>query len=187
MRCYYDFEFLEDGLTIEMISIGIKREDGKEYYAVNADMPIAKILRHDWLMEFVWPHLPTIETAPMRKGAKPVRSLNVLHSAVKPFGKIATEVHRFLTADGRPPELWAYYAAYDHVRLMQLWGPMVMRPSNIPMWTNDLRQEMHRLGITAEDAGIPGQANLHKAIDDARWDKELHEYLIYRADQMGRT
>ena len=30
----YDFEFLEDGSTIEPISIGMVCEDGREYYAV---------------------------------------------------------------------------------------------------------------------------------------------------------
>lgn len=34
----YDTEFLEDGSTIELISIGIVCEDGREYYAVNSDM-----------------------------------------------------------------------------------------------------------------------------------------------------
>ena len=41
MRYFYDTEFLEDGETIDLISIGIVAEDGREYYAVNlnADWP----------------------------------------------------------------------------------------------------------------------------------------------------
>ena len=34
MRYFYDTEFLEDGETIDLISIGIVAEDGREYYAV---------------------------------------------------------------------------------------------------------------------------------------------------------
>src|SRR4051812_11038169 len=34
MKYFYDTEFLEDGQTIELISIGIVAEDGREYYAV---------------------------------------------------------------------------------------------------------------------------------------------------------
>ena len=34
MRIFYDTEFLEDGKTIDLISIGMVAEDGREYYAV---------------------------------------------------------------------------------------------------------------------------------------------------------
>ena len=192
MRVYYDTEFLEDGKKIALISIGAVREDGKAYYAVNRDMPVDRILRHPWLKANVWPYLPTVDLPLNAKrpyaGKNLKQGLNEAHSAVKPIGKIADEVHKFFTADGKPPEMWAYYGAYDHVRLMQLYGRMIDRPPNLPMWTNDLRQEMYRLGLTAEDEGFPQQeANLHKAIDDALWNKRVHEYLIEYAAKVGRT
>lgn len=31
MRYFYDTEFIEDGHTIELISIGVVAEDGREY------------------------------------------------------------------------------------------------------------------------------------------------------------
>ena len=37
MRFFYDTEFIEDGDTIELISIGIVGDDGREYYAVSTD------------------------------------------------------------------------------------------------------------------------------------------------------
>ena len=37
MRFFYDTEFIEDGATIELVSIGIVAEDGREYYAVSTD------------------------------------------------------------------------------------------------------------------------------------------------------
>ncbi len=37
MRYFYDTEFIEDGETIELVSIGIVGEDGSEYYAVSTD------------------------------------------------------------------------------------------------------------------------------------------------------
>ena len=37
-------------------------------------------------------------------------------------------------------ELWAWYAAYDHVALAQLWGAMPALPREIPRFTKDLRQ-----------------------------------------------
>ena len=37
MRYFYDTEFIEDGRTIELISIGVVAEDGREYYAVSTE------------------------------------------------------------------------------------------------------------------------------------------------------
>ena len=48
-RLEADLEFLEDGRTIELISIGMVADDGREYYAVNRDMPVRKIRKHQWL------------------------------------------------------------------------------------------------------------------------------------------
>ena len=59
----YDTEFLEDGTTIELISIGIVASDGREYYAVNSDMDTERIYGDPWLKENVWPHLPEIGRA----------------------------------------------------------------------------------------------------------------------------
>jgi hypothetical protein len=58
MRIFYDCEFLEDGKTIDLISIGLIAEAGDEYYAVNLDMPIERIESHGWLMKNVVPHIP---------------------------------------------------------------------------------------------------------------------------------
>ena len=55
MRYFYDTEFLEDGRTIDLISIGIVAEDGRELYLVNANAPWSRIRRHDWLMDNVVP------------------------------------------------------------------------------------------------------------------------------------
>ena len=37
MRYFYDCEFIEDGTTIELVSVGIVAEDGREFYAVSTD------------------------------------------------------------------------------------------------------------------------------------------------------
>ena len=37
VRYFYDTEFIEDGVTIELVSIGIVAEDGREYYAVSTE------------------------------------------------------------------------------------------------------------------------------------------------------
>jgi len=156
----YDTEFLEDGKTIELISIGMVREDGNEYYAVSLDMPLDRIEAHQWLRANVVPSLPLRGGAPLLwdRGHRDFRH-------VKTRAQIAREVRDFIL--GVPdPQLWAWYSSYDHVALAQLFGPMISLPDGIPMWTNDLRQEAERLGNPALPA-LAGGAQ-HNALHDAR-------------------
>ena len=37
MRFFYDCEFIEDGATIELVSIGVVDETGREFYAVSTE------------------------------------------------------------------------------------------------------------------------------------------------------
>ncbi|TWH05595.1 uncharacterized protein DUF5051, partial [Rhodococcus rhodochrous J45] len=55
MKYFYDTEFLENGSTIDLISIGIVAEDGREYYAVNSDMDHDRIAHDEWLCKNVVP------------------------------------------------------------------------------------------------------------------------------------
>lgn len=176
MRLFYDTEFLEDGKTIELISIGMVAADGREYYAVSSDLPVARILRHRWLKANVWPHLPL-------RGYKPSPQMNAAQvsdgvldmrdTRVKPKWVIANEVREFIQATP-DVEMWAFYAAYDHVVLCQLWGAMVDLPDGVPMYTHDLKQECDRLG----NPPLPEQADRHhNALADARHVKVMAEAL----------
>ncbi|MFF9787093.1 3'-5' exoribonuclease domain-containing protein [Streptomyces nigrescens] len=161
-RVFYDTEFLEDGKSIELISIGMVREsDGKELYLVNRDMPVKRIRKHPWLNKHVWPSLPRVpDEVRMTLGDR----LNYAHPAVQPRAEIAARVRRFIT-DTPDPQLWAWYGAYDHVALAWLFGPMSDLPNGIPMWTNDIRQEAERLG----NPQLPEQPRgEHNALEDAR-------------------
>ena len=198
MKYFYDTEFLEDGKTIDLISIGIVAEDGCEYYAVNVDADWERIFGNTWLMRNVWPHLPvngyTEKLMSVGGGKNEMRMerrghLDHTDVRVKPKWVIRNEVRAFLLRGFEPagllddgsevyfdtdvPELWAWYAAYDHVALAQLFGRMIDLPKGIPMWTNDLRQEVSRLG----DPKLPEQEGAaHNALEDAR-----HLAAMYRA------
>ena len=37
MRYFYDCEFIEDGTTIDLVSIGIVAQDGRELYLVSTE------------------------------------------------------------------------------------------------------------------------------------------------------
>ena len=42
MRYWFDTEFIEDGKTIDLLSIGIVSDDGRAYYATSAEADRSK-------------------------------------------------------------------------------------------------------------------------------------------------
>lgn len=186
MRYWYDWEFLENGHTIEPISIGIVAEDGRELYLVNQhieDEPLQKrIVQNYWLMENVVPHLPLRRNRERRDdgltrldGRVIGFHLDSRDNQVVTLRFLRNAVREFLTATDGPIELWGYYSAYDHVCLMQLFGAMIDRPDRFPMWTNDVQQLAAALGL---DNSLPTQTGTaHNALHDARWTRDAWQYL----------
>lgn len=185
MRIYYDTEFLEDGATIALISIGMVAEDGRRLYAVNAEAPWERIKQRDWLVRHVLPSLPLVNRAALDRylahpagrdsPVPPLDALAIDRTAgeVKPHAEIAIAVRDFIAATP-DVELWAWYGAFDHVVLSWLWGPMAAHPEGVPMWTNDLRQEARRLG----DPEMPVQAEgVHNALADAEHNRVMGAFL----------
>jgi hypothetical protein len=166
MKFFYDCEFLDDGVTIDLISIGIVREDGAEFYAVNRDTAWKRVAKHTWLVDNVVNSLPRIPgPARFPVSRRNPLSIDFDHPSMRTKAEIARDVRILLLSGDREPELWAWYAAYDHVCLAQLWGPMMNLPEGIPMYTHDLKQECDRLG----NPELPEQATgEHNALADAR-------------------
>ncbi|MYW48855.1 3'-5' exoribonuclease [Streptomyces sp. SID161] len=163
MRIYYDTEFVDDGKTIDLISIGMVREDGAELYAVSSEFDQTAVRQNPWLMENVWPSLP-IRRNPT--GARGSDKLDLAHPDVRSRAQIARIVADFIHSTPNP-QLWAYYSAYDHVALAQLWGPMINLPAGIPMQSDDIVTAAKLAGLTPGD--LPKQADgHHNALADAR-------------------
>jgi hypothetical protein len=165
VRFFYDCEFIEDGVTIELISIGVVNEQGREYYAVSTEFDPGRA--GDWVRSHVLPKLPSPTDRAWRSRAA-----------------IRDTLLEFLTASGEQVELWAWLAAYDHVALAQLWGPMPALPRALPRFTRELRQHW-------EDAGKPPlpppPSDAHDAVADAR--HNLIRWRVieqYRAAHSGR-
>jgi len=191
MKVYYDSEFVEDGHTIELISIGMvlvpdsRDRDGnvrpvREYYAVNSDAPWERIEQHDWLCENVVPSLPLTHPVEKTNGHYSI-NIDHLNTQVKPRWVIANEVRDFLIDNarslGEDIELWAWYGAYDHVVLCWLWGPMSDLPRGIPMYTHDFKQHVD---YTRYQPDTLSGENKHNALEDARWLQRA--YKIYELE-----
>jgi hypothetical protein len=146
VRYFYDCEFIEDGRTIDLVSIAVVGEDEREFYAVSTEFDPAKAI--DWVRRNVLDKLPP-------PGDSAWRSLE----------QIRTDLLEFLMQPDEPIELWAWMAGYDHVSLGQLWGDMRKLPRAIPRFTHELRQRW-------EDAGSPplppAPEDQHDALADAR-------------------
>lgn len=172
-KIFYDTEFLEDGNTVELISIGMVADNGDMLYLVNAGMPLGRIYQHRWLMANVVPHLPLREV----HFGLTWDDRHPDYTRVRPLPWIRDAVRQFVLGAGSP-ELWAYYGAYDHVALCQLFGPMVDLPGGFPMWTNDLQQLVARTGIALPRHG----GDEHNAWDDAKWAYDAFKYVSERWD-----
>jgi hypothetical protein len=149
LRYFYDCEFIEDGVTIELVSIGVVDEEGREFYAVSTEFDPDRA--GAWVRQHVLPKLPPPGDPAWRSRAR-----------------IRQDLMAFLgvnESDRCELELWAWIAAYDHVALAQLWGAMPAMPRALPRFTRDLRQRW-------EDVGRPrlpqAPSDAHDALADAR-------------------
>lgn len=164
MRVYHDWEFLETGNSVYPISVGMIREDGKSLYYEFLDAPWDKVEGHPWLLHNVVPLLNLEEHG---------KTTQAIRAEVKTFLNAASAHNN----EGKL-ELWGWYSAYDHVCLGQLFRAMVNLPRYVPMYTNDIRQEVHRLGNPRIPDLRKFNENVHHALDDAVAEMRMHRWLI---------
>lgn len=150
MRYFYDCEFIEDGVTIDLVSIGVVDEDGHEFYAVSTEFDADRAGL--WVRQNVLPKLPSPADPAWRSRER-----------------IRQDLLEFLQVDpsrnGNDVELWAWMAGYDHVALAQLWGAMPAMPRALPRFTKDLRQRWDDVGRPKLP---PPPSDAHDALADAR-------------------
>jgi hypothetical protein len=148
MRFWFDTEFIEDGKTIDLLSIGVLAEDGRTYYAEPEEADHTKA--SEWVKVNVLPHLTGF---------------------MKPRAEIAKELVAFM---GEKPEIWAYYADYDWVALCQLFGTMMDLPKGWPMYCRDVKQLCDSKG----NPKLPKQTSTeHHAMTDAHWTWQAWQFL----------
>jgi hypothetical protein len=149
-RYFYDCEFIEDGRLIDLVSIGVVDERGREFYAVSTEFDGARAI--PWVRRHVLDKLPS-PADPVWRSRQRIRD--------ELYGYLVEPLRQGRAGE---IELWAWYAAYDHVALAQLWGPMTALPREIPRFTKDLRQLWDDHGRPA----LPAANDRHDALVDAR-------------------
>lgn len=156
-RFFLDTEFNQDKTFVELISIGIVSDDGREYYAQNADRDTS--MDQQYVIENVLPLFDTVSW--------------------KPITTIAKEVTDFLMVGVEQDpgiEIWAWYGNYDWVAFCgTLYGNMVAVPPTLPWNVMDLKQYADYLEHTERPASPEGE---HNALVDARWNKDYYRLLV---------
>ena len=104
-------------------------------------------------------------------------------------GNYITEITSEFNKNGI--NFYGYYSDYDWVVFCWLFGKMLDLPNGFPMYCIDLKQTLdekekylqfsskHFAILNIKDLpNYPKQINEHNALDDARWNKQLYEFLI---------
>lgn len=194
MKYYFDTEFIEGFHKplfgkrrhfIDLISIAVVCEDGREYNAISSDYRYKDASQ--WVKDNVIIPLYVDSVHGDMRNHMDARNFNRIKG--KSNERIKNDLIDFflceITEDGRvqaPPgiEVYAYFADYDWVVLCSLFGRMIDLPQGFPMFCMDLKQEMAHWGLGKEwkDAHCPDPKNEHNALADARWNMQLHKAIL---------
>lgn len=205
MRYFFDTEFHEyvhrGTPTIELISIGIVAEDGRELYDISRHFGWADAYANKWLRQNVLKPIyeemtGDVDNERWQKDGGVWDLLNLFGNAVDKKGctneQIRDDIIAFVGDDPKP-QFYAYYADYDWVAFCWLFGRMIDLPKGFPMYCRDLKQMIDEFVdkdnlfippsglLTLDDLkqhpDYPKQANEHNALDDARWNRDLYDFL----------
>lgn len=146
VKYWLDTEYIAQPFAIDLVSIGLVAEDGREFYAESSEVDWSKASR--WTLEHVRPQLD---------------------GPAMPREDIGYGVQRFVGAD-HAPVFWGYYCAFDWVSLCGLFGSLTELPFGFPQFCLDIKQWAVALG----DPEMPIQAGdgRHHALADARWTRQ---------------
>lgn len=149
---FLDTEFIEDGSTIDLISIGVVSDSGKTLYLESAEAALERA--NDFVRKCVLPKLGPVEKRVSRAA----------------IAKALTEFVKPCVANGYAEPLFvAYYAAYDWLAVCQLFGTMMNLPPRWPMFCMDLRQLMVHKGVSERQLPALDEDVEHNALADASW------------------
>lgn len=175
MKYFLDTEFIEYPCTIDLISIGIVAEDGREFYAVSNQFDMRKASQ--WVKDNVIANLDR-----PNPHAVSISGLGrvIVHDKEAWYTKdeIRKGILEFIGQD--KPSFWGYYADYDWVVFCWLFGTMMELPKGFPKYCNDIKQLCNSLG----NPQLPKMEGVdHNALDDAKHHKKCYEFLIdFRKD-----
>jgi hypothetical protein len=173
VKIFFDTEFIENGTTIDLISIGMVKETGEEYYAVSSQFDASKA--SPWVQKHILSYIPSKPAQPIVRDeflGLSKTELTEEHLPYRTRSQIASDILAFVGSDR--PIFWAYYGAYDWIALAQLYGQMLQLPPGWPRFCRDIKQYASMIG----NPRMPSKPEKeHHALEDARWTKRVFDYL----------
>lgn len=176
IKVYLDTEFIENGETIDLISIALVKEAGQELYLGNQDCDFDQA--SDWVKENV--------LCPMGFEVGSEGKMIIPDIPNFWFSKkaIAEEIFKFLGGEfnddgstktlSAKPSFWGWYSSTDWVAFYQLYGRLIDLPLGFPLHCCDLKQECDRLG----NPKLPSKTKqAHNALEDAKWIRQVSWFL----------
>jgi hypothetical protein len=185
MKYFIDTEFIEGFHKplfgkrrhfIDLISIGIKCEDGREYYAIcnefdpeDASEWVQENVLYSIMVENGYPKSLSNLHGYMSYDRQAVRDVQARRG--KTIDQIACEILKFIydpseslldswlgflddyykalhkMNNERNPVFYGYYSDYDWVLFCSLFGVMIEKPAGFPMFCIDLKQMMEERGF----------------------------------------
>lgn len=154
--------------SIELISIGLVDNEGKEYYAINKDFDRSRC--NDWVKQNVLTKLPSrviedheswwyrnygydcaevLEPNPVYKSIAEIKD-DIIRFCIgaceisEAFGITTFEHEKKKFFANNELQFKAYYADYDWVLFCTIFGTMMDLPDGFPMYCFDLKQEFDR-------------------------------------------
>lgn len=191
----YDPINLEVGV-VELISIGIYCEDGREFYAICNEFDFDEAWDDEWLKENVL--IPIYKECCFKHNY--AQKYNPNYSIVKRIvleNSISRKAIKELLLDfitGKDIEIYTYCGATDWLNFYRLFGTKMLElPKHFPFQDIDLRQELHKqvreiaklnnfpfknvLQDIMNSSVYPTNLNKHNALNDAKWNYKLYKFL----------
>jgi 3' exoribonuclease, RNase T-like len=163
MNYFLDTEFIAQDQYLDLVSIGIVAEDGRELYCENSEADLSKA--GTWVKANVIPKLWAASS--FKKSLVGSWTNGQGRGGYFDRKTIAREIRRFAYDDAI---FWANNGAFDWTLLVQLFGTMGELPD---AWTTKYIRELKMLPL----AGVIPEQNPgteHHALFDARYDKFLY-------------
>lgn len=177
MKFFIDTEFIE-GISkplfgkarhfIDLVSIGVVREDGRKYYAISNEWNYKDA--DEWVRENVLDKLESEAEVKRKKNCQIARDL-------LDFFDCWHDHPLWRAPEGI--EIYGYFADYDWVIFCSLFGRMIDLPKGFPMYCRDIKQIMDAKSLTKEwkHKYCPDPDGEHNALVDAEWNMKLYNQI----------
>ncbi len=155
VKYFIDTEFIDRERFIDLISLGVVAEDGREFYAISTEFDPAHA--NTFVRTVVIPQLETPQ-----------------HPAWMSRVEMRDRLVQFIGDD--EPRFWSYAGApWDWMAMAQLFPVAERVPDGWLYTAYDVLLLIESAGVHGDDPRLPPPPpDVHHALADARWARELH-------------